>query len=145
MLASSQEFRAVKTGMDDPSGTSIIPTRPRKHYRSLEERRQIVEEALVPGVSVSAVARARGVNANLLFHWRKLYRAGLLSRPEQGEVRLLPVRVERENKRKRRRHAEPAAAEEDGTLEVTLAKGQVRIVGKVNSEVLRVVLRCLLG
>jgi transposase-like protein len=100
MLSSSQEFRVVKTGMDDPIGTSIIPTGPKKRYRSLEEKRQIVKEALVPGVSVSAVARARGVNANLLFHWRKLYRAGLLSAPEQGEVRLLPVRVQREQRRK---------------------------------------------
>jgi len=143
MLASSQEFRVVKTGMDS-SSTSIVPTRPTKRYRSLEERRQIVEEALAPGASVSAVARARGVNANLLFHWRKLYRAGLLSRPEQGEVRLLPVRVEREGKGKRPRHAEPAR-EEDGTLEVTLAKAHVRVEGKVNREVLRVVLGCLLG
>ena len=131
--------------MNDSIGTSIAPVAPKKRWRSLEERRQIVEEALVPGVSVSAVARAHGVNANLLFHWRKLYRAGLLSAPaEPGEVRLLPVRVERERKRKRSRPAEPAA-EKDGTLEVTLAKAQVRIAGKVNSEVLRVVLRCLLG
>jgi len=144
MLASSQEFRVVKTGMDDSLGTSIVPTRPKKRYRSIEERRQIVEEALAPGVSVAAVARARGVNANLLFHWRKLYQAGLLSGPEQSEVRLLPVRVQRERKRKRARQAE-AAREEDGTLEVTLAKAQVRVAGKVNSEVLRVVLRCLLG
>jgi transposase len=145
MLASSQETRVVKTGMDEASSTSIISTRPKKRYRSLEERRQIVEEALVPGVSVAAIARAHGVNANLLFHWRKLYQAGLLStQAEQGEVRLLPVRVEREGKRKRARHAE-AAREEEGTLEVTLPKAQVRVAGKVNSEVLRVVLRCLLG
>ena len=145
MLASSQEFRVVKTGMDDSIGTSTAPTGAKKRFRSLEERRQIVEEALQPGVSVSAVARAHGVNANLLFHWRKLYQAGLLSAPaEQGEVRLLPVRVQREGKRKRPRQAE-GAAEGDGTLEVSLAKAQVRIAGKVNSEVLRVVLRCLLG
>ena len=130
--------------MDDSIGTSIVPTRPKKRYRSREEKREIVEEALAAGASVSAVAQARGVNANLLFHWRKLYRAGLLSGPEQGEVRLLPVRVERGRKPQRARHVEPAA-EEDGTLEVTLAKAQVRIAGKVNSEVLRVVLRCLLG
>ena len=71
MLASSQETRVVKTGMDEASSTSIISTRPKKRYRSLEERRQIVEEALVPGVSVAAIARAHGVNANLLFHWRQ--------------------------------------------------------------------------
>jgi transposase len=144
MLASSQEFRVVKTSMDDSIGSSIVPTRPTKRFRSLEERRQIVEEALVPGVSVAAVARAHGVNANLLFHWRKLYRAGLLAGAEPGEVRLLPVRVQRERKSKRRRHTAPWA-EEDGTLEVSLAKAQVRIAGKVNCEVLRVVLGCLLG
>ena len=144
MLASSQEFQVVKTGMDESIGTSIAPAGAKKRFRSLEERRQIVEEALLPGVSVSAVARAHGVNANLLFHWRKLYRAGLLSGPEQGEVRLLPVRVHRERKGKRSGQAEPGAGK-DGTLEVTLAKAQVRIAGKVNREVLRVVLRCLLG
>jgi len=118
--------------------------RPKKVYRSIEERRQIVEEALVPGVSVAAIARAHGVNANLVFHWRKLYRAGLLSGAEQREVCLLPVRVQRERKNKRRRHTE-AVAEEDGTLEVILAKAQVRIAGKVNGEVVRVVLECFLA
>ena len=93
MLASSQETRVVKTGMDESSGTSIISTRPKKRYRSLEERRQIVEEALAPGVSVAAVARARGVNANLLFHWRKLYPAGLLSASAERGIRLLPHRI----------------------------------------------------
>jgi len=142
MLAASQETRVVKTRMDDSSGTSIISTRPKKRYRSLEERQQIVERGVDTGSFRCCVARVRGVNANLLFHWRKLYQAGLLSASaEQGEVRLLPVRVEREVKRKRARQAE-AAREEDGTLEVTLAKAQVRVAGKVNSEVLRVVLRC---
>jgi hypothetical protein len=32
-----------------------------------------VEETLVPGASVSRVARRHDVNANQVFHWRKLY------------------------------------------------------------------------
>ena len=36
---------------------------------SLEERQRIVEEALAPGVSVAAVARQHGLNANLVFKW----------------------------------------------------------------------------
>jgi len=92
--------------MAESIDTSLVPTRPKKRYRSIEERRQIVEEALEPGVSVSAVARAHGVNANLVFHWRKLCRAGLLSTPEGGDVCLLPVRVQSKSKsvamRKRR-------------------------------------------
>lgn len=141
MLASSQEFRVAKQRMDDAIGTAIVASGRKKRYRSIEERRQIVEAALVPGVSVAAVARAHGVNANLVFHWRKLYRAGLLSGAEQREVRLLPVRVQREGKSKRRCQVEPAT----GTLEVSLAKAQVRITGNVNREVVRLVLEYLLG
>jgi transposase len=91
--------------MDASVGSSIVSTKLTKRFRSIEEKRQIVEEALVPGVSVSAIARAHGVNANLVFHWRKLYRAGLLSRPER-EVCLLPVRVQGEGKSKWRGHTE---------------------------------------
>jgi transposase-like protein len=46
--------------------------------RSIQERRAIVEETLLPGASVSRVARRHDVNANQVFHWRKLYREGRL-------------------------------------------------------------------
>jgi len=63
-----------------------------RRFRSKEERRQIVEETLKPGASVSVVARARDVNANQVFSWRKLYReAGLDVEP--GSSRLHPVRI----------------------------------------------------
>jgi transposase len=56
---------------------------------------------------VATVARAHGVNANLVFHWRKLYHAGLLNpapgAAATGDVRLLPVVV----------HDESGADEED--------------------------------
>ncbi len=41
----------------------------RRRTRSLDERKRIVEEALAPGVSVAAVARRHGLNANLIFKW----------------------------------------------------------------------------
>jgi transposase len=133
----------VKIGMDDSSGTSIIPTQPRKCYRSLEERRQIVEEALVPGISLAAVARAHGVKHTCFFIGESCI--GLdcfLPAAEPGEVRLLLVRVQREGKSPRRRHAEPAA-NEDGTVEAWRKHKCDR--REVNREVLRVVLRCLVG
>src|SRR5438105_14704501 len=49
-----------------------------RRFRSKQERRQIVEETLRPGASVSRVARAHDVNANQVFKWRKLYREGRL-------------------------------------------------------------------
>ncbi len=38
---------------------------------SRSEKRQIVDEASVPGVNVSAVARRHGVAQSLLYRWRK--------------------------------------------------------------------------
>jgi transposase len=48
----------------------------RRRTRSLEERKRIVEEALAPGVSVAAVARRHGLNANLIFKWIRRSREG---------------------------------------------------------------------
>ena len=127
--------------MDDASRLSVPG--PKRRYLSAEEKREIVEEAMVPGASVSAVARAHGVNTNLLFHWRKLYRAGLFLKPQAGSVRLLPVKVEEAGQDKKGRQESRAA--EVGWVEVSLARGQVRIAGQVNPVVVRAVLECLLG
>jgi transposase len=42
---------------------------------SAEEKRRIVEEAVVPGASVAEIARCHGVNANLVFTWRRAAQA----------------------------------------------------------------------
>jgi transposase len=42
-----------------------------RRFRSKQERRQIVEETLKPGASISRVARAHDVNTNQLFKWRR--------------------------------------------------------------------------
>jgi transposase len=130
--------------MDDSTRTSIVPvTKTKRRYRSLEEKLKIIEESLVPGASVAAVARAHDVNANIVFHWRKLYRAGLFSRAEPARVPLLRVKVKDEAKPKQRRIAQ-SGAEESGTIEVHLGNAQIRIAGNVNGTLLRSVLECLL-
>ena len=48
-----------------------------------------MEETLEPGASVSRVARRYDVNANQVFHWRKLYHEGRLGTTSN----FLPVRV----------------------------------------------------
>ena len=48
----------------------------RRRTRSPDERKRIVEEALAPGVSVAAVARRHGLNANLIFKWIRRSREG---------------------------------------------------------------------
>ena len=44
-----------------------------RRIRTLEEKLEIVREASKPGASVAAVARKHGMNANLLFGWRRLH------------------------------------------------------------------------
>ena len=41
-----------------------------------EEKRRIVEETLLPGASVAAVAQRHDINANLLFSWRRQAHGG---------------------------------------------------------------------
>lgn len=68
------------------------PTGPRRKH-TVSEKLRMVEETGRPGASVAEVARRRGINANLLFGWRRLVRHGLL-RSESAAPSLLPVRVE---------------------------------------------------
>jgi transposase len=41
---------------------------------SPEEKQRIVEEAIRPGASVAEIARRHGLNANLVFAWRRMLR-----------------------------------------------------------------------
>lgn len=68
--------------------------KPKRRMRSNAEKSRIVEETLVHGASVAAVARRHDVNANLLFGWRRLYQQGLLEQcRESSSTELLPVRI----------------------------------------------------
>jgi len=51
----------------------------RRRWRTVEEKRRIVEATLIEGASVSQVARLHGVNTDQVFHWRRQYHAGDLS------------------------------------------------------------------
>ena len=75
--------------------TYTQPVPPKRRYLEFEQKRRIVEETFAEGASVAQIARAHGVNANLVFNWRKLYRAGQLC--GRNESKLLPVRVSAED------------------------------------------------
>ena len=62
--------------MTNPTSSPIAGRRSRRSW-SDEEKRRIVAEAVLPGASVADIARRHGVNANLVFNWRKLARAAL--------------------------------------------------------------------
>lgn len=49
-----------------------------RRWRSVSEKRQIVQLTMEPGASVAEVARAHGVNANQVFKWRRAFDRGEL-------------------------------------------------------------------
>jgi transposase len=60
------------------SPIEVITSVQRRRRWAPEEKRSILEEAELPGNSMSAVARKYGIHPNQLFHWRKLMREGAL-------------------------------------------------------------------
>jgi transposase len=109
-----------------------------KRRRTIQERREIVEETRLAGASVSRVARRHDVNANQVFYWRKLYREGRLG---TSTAQLLPVKVAEERSTETVKGDELALR--SGTIEIKLLKGTLRVVGPVDVVALRAVLECL--
>jgi transposase len=121
----------------------------KRRYRTLEEKRQIVEETLASETSVAIMARRHGVNANQLFQWRKLYQAGLLGtssgETEVGGVRLLPVTVANqpeEGRAQETTHSEPST----GAIHIEFpGRALVSVEGRADTAVVRAVLESLRG
>ena len=118
--------------------------------RPVAFKRELAAAACAPGISVAKLALKHGVNANLLFKWRREYRAGkfgalaaahlpssscpaLTVAPEPA-VTLLPVEA-------------PAAPIEtiaaSASIEVVFRSATVRICGAPEAASLRVVLDTL--
>ena len=66
-------------------------TKPRRRF-AVSEKLRIVEASLAPNASVAGIALAHGVNANLVFKWRKLYQQGVLGR-RRSIARLVRVQI----------------------------------------------------
>jgi transposase len=117
---------------------------PKRRHRSLEQKLRIVQEALAEGASVAGVARAHGVNANLVFNWCRKYRAGRLG--GGSEAKLLPVRVSAESSTALPGPlCEPGSlpTSSSGTIHIQLRHAQVRVEGSADPVVLRVLMACL--
>jgi hypothetical protein len=61
-----------------------------RRWRSIAEKRQIVQLTMASGASVAEVARAHGVNANQVFKWRRAFERGDLIEPCAA---LIPVTI----------------------------------------------------
>jgi transposase len=100
----------------------------------------MIAESLEAGASVSKVAQRYGVNANLLFTWRR-QEARAASSGEVESVKLLPVRVA---DAEAPAAALVAASAPAGRMEIVLGGGERIIVGvDVDATALARVVRAL--
>ena len=119
--------------MDTNSEAIRMPAR-RGRYRHhrLEFKRAVVEDTLRPGASVALVAREHGINANQIFHWRKLHREGRLG--DTAPV-MLPVSIEPDVT-----IDHPNSVTASGCLVIESGRLRLHIEGRPDAETLRVVL-----
>ena len=96
-----------------------------------------------------SVARAHDIPSNQLFHWRKLYREGLLGKQaeEATQSKLVAVRLVGEHEQSEAGLAPhpPAVTASLGTIQLETEKGRLCIEGAADPAALRVVLERWLG
>ena len=112
----------------------------RKHSETL--KRGLVERSLQPGASVSALAQEHGINANLLFNWRRLrLRAQVPAVEDTAPPTLLPVTVQMEPAAKTNKAVAPRPS--SGVIEIDVGATRVRLRGAVDETSVCCVLRLL--
>ena len=119
----------------------------RRRDHSPELKRELVARSLLPGASVSAIALEAGINANLLFTWRRAYRTatGQVSATSPTSAVLLPVTIETAQDAELIAHAPtaPAARANTGTIEIDIGGARIRLRGVVDEATVRCVLQSL--
>ena len=114
----------------------IDTVRRRRSFRR-EFKRQVVEETLVPGASVSGICLRHGLNSDMVFKWRGQYLREQRSVPPDS-MRLLPVSVTEESSRGS--SVKSALPGDFRGIELQVADAFIRLHGEVDGEALRAVL-----
>jgi len=128
----------------DTLGRRVVP----RNHRSIDEKRRIVAETRVPGASIAAVARRYGVNANLVFAWRRQDDQGLLvDRTRRGSGRrLVPVKLLEERSAPVPVVAPPPAGMSGSAIWVEFPSGaKLHIAAEVSPSLLSPLIEALRG
>ena len=120
----------------------------RRHSDAL--KRALIERSLEPGASVAAIALEAGVNANLLFNWRRLHLQAQVPPVAAAAVPiLLPITVVAAVDRTVPMAAAPPRTPQriapTGTIEIEINGARVCLRGVVDEASIRTVLRALAG
>jgi transposase len=89
-----------------------------RRFRSVAEKRQIVNLTLEPGASVALVARAHGLNANQVFKWKRAFERGELVDSTATCTALLPVTVAASNEAETREPANKHQCATSGSIHI---------------------------
>ena len=101
---------------------------------TLEDKQRVIAEANARGASVAEVARGHGINANLVFNWRRQDQQGVLE-AHTRRVKLLPVQISGAVVPDVSLEPRQSVALEDGRIEIVLVNDiRVTIVGRVSGE-----------
>ncbi len=120
-----------------------METRVGRRFRSRQERREIVEETYKTGESVSRVARAHGINANQVFHWRRQYREGWFDENCEKSAALVPVRMSGPAGKSvvsTHQSSKAMSSRATGLIEIVSGSTQIRIEGAADPECIRAVM-----
>ena len=141
MVSTLEEVDTLETERgQSEAGLVLKRKRDGRRIYSASHKRVIVEQCLQPGVSVAGIALAHGINANLVRKWIVKHRraAAAAKCSSVAPPALLPVTVQAELRRSTARTAAPR-----GLIVVELHGARVELVGGVDAEALRTVLRVL--
>jgi transposase len=120
------------------------PRRRREH--SAEFKKELVARSLEPGVSVAAIAMEGGINANLLFGWRRKHLNSIAQADRASRhpsAVLLPVSIEAAPADKPSAASSPPMRPTGGAIEIDIGNARVRLRGAVDEASLRTVLTAL--
>ena len=118
------------------------PNRRRRRDHSPELKRELVRQCLLPGASVSSIAMAHGINANLVFKWRREHLAVEApgADPAQASApQLLPITLASATPSDTSMSPPPvstssATRTNTGSIELDFAGARLRLRGAVDQE-----------
>ncbi|WP_457393315.1 IS66-like element accessory protein TnpA [Roseateles sp. P5_E1] len=127
------------------------PSRRRRRDRSPELKRELVRRCLLPGASVSSIAMAQGINANLVFKWRREHCAAEAADagPAQASAPLLlPITLASATSSDTSMSPPPVSTSSTtrtstGSIELDFAGARLRLRGAVDQESLVALLTAL--
>jgi transposase len=122
--------------------TQATSTR-RRH--AADFKRDLVERCLQPGASVSGIALENGVNANVLFRWRREHLRAFprVQDPGAAQAVLLPVEVGAPAPSAKQEAVSSCSPIPAGVIEIDIGGVRVRLRGSVDESNVRCVLQTL--